>query len=197
MSDEYLFEKQGTDAEIEKFEELLSAYRLSPVVPKLARAKGGKTSGSVFNWFKLSYAVAFASLLIVCAGAVLSIRYVYQVNREVTAARPVDTPEIDRMVLTSANSEQAAIDNSPSVAVRVPTVPSAKAPSRVKTIPRSHQRSLVAKTIEKTPRLTKEEQYAYDQLKVALWITGSKLRVVQDTIDRVDDHRPATANERR
>jgi hypothetical protein len=47
------------------------------------------------------------------------------------------------------------------------------------------------------PRLTKEEQYAYDQLKVALWLTGSKLKVVQDTINRVDDERSQTENEKR
>ena len=49
-------------------------------------------------------------------------------------------------------------------------------------------RSQVTKT--KKENLTKEEKYAYDRLMFALSIAGSKLKVVQDTIDRKGDAVP-------
>ena len=39
-------------------------------------------------------------------------------------------------------------------------------------------------------KFTKEEKYAYDRLMLALSIAGSKLKVVQDTIDRNGDAAP-------
>jgi hypothetical protein len=42
-------------------------------------------------------------------------------------------------------------------------------------------------TVAKTENLTRDERYAYDRLMLALSITGSKLKVVQDTIDRKGD----------
>ena len=36
MNSEYLFEKKGSDPDIERMEDLLSAYRIEPVAPALA-----------------------------------------------------------------------------------------------------------------------------------------------------------------
>ena len=38
-------------------------------------------------------------------------------------------------------------------------------------------------------RLTNEEKYAYNQLLLALSITSSKLKLVQETIDRMEDRK--------
>ena len=39
----------------------------------------------------------------------------------------------------------------------------------------------------KLNKLTKEEEYAYDQLKLALTITGSKLKLLKDKVESVED----------
>jgi len=47
------------------------------------------------------------------------------------------------------------------------------------------------------PKLTAEEQYAYDQVRVALWLAGSKLKVVQDTINRTDESKINSSTDKR
>ena len=47
------------------------------------------------------------------------------------------------------------------------------------------------------PALTEEEKYAYGQLMLALSITGSKLKIVKDTINGVEEiENAAKENER-
>ncbi len=59
--------------------------------------------------------------------------------------------------------------------------------------------NLVAQNIEdKKPKvkLTKEEKYAYDQLMLALSITSSKLKLVTDKIENVEEQNVVQENER-
>ena len=53
------------------------------------------------------------------------------------------------------------------------------------------QKALVAvkRMVDKNEpvKLTNEEKFAYNQLMLALSITGSKLKLVQDTIDRIEN----------
>ena len=197
MSDEYLFEKQGSDRDIEQLESLLSVYRIEPVAPKLSRTAQDESSNGRFGLFKLSYSFAFASLVLAFAAAAATFQFLDRSNREVTAVSPVETPEIDRSFVAPSKTDRSAIDP--------PTVKSEtmadtgrvsrQIPVALRRLRKPAANNFVAGV--KTPRLTKEEQYAYDQLKVALWITGSKLKVVQDTINRVDDERSQTENEKR
>ena len=58
------------------------------------------------------------------------------------------------------------------------------------------QNRTVAKTLEnrtETVALTSEEKYAYGQLMLALSITSSKLKLVKDTINRIEEGKPAGA----
>ena len=196
MSDEYLFEKQGSDGEIEKLESLLSVYRIEPVVPKLPTAVLDKTLNGRFGWFKFSYGFAFATLVLIFAAAVTTLQFLDRSAREVTSISPVETPEIDRPFVAPSNADQAAIDRPTTINETTAEIKNLTRPMPV-ALHRSRKPAVNNVVAVKTPRLTKEEKYAYDQLKVALWITGSKLKVVQDTIDRVDDKRSETANEKR
>ena len=196
MSDEYLFEKAGNDVEIERLEGLLSTYRIEPIVPRLARTEVATTPTVRMSWFRLGYALAFASLVIVLGGTLVAVRYLGRVNREVVAVSPAETPEIDRSFVAPATGDRASADEP--VTATEPPAEIKRAKTYVAVTARHVKRPVennVATT--KTPKLTKEEQYAYDQLKVALWITGTKLKVVQDTINRVDDAKTDRANDRR
>jgi hypothetical protein len=197
MSDEYLFQKEGSDREIEKLEDLLSVYRIEPAVPKLSRSEFAPKRNVGFGWFRLSYAVAFATFAFVLVIGGIYLRYLPSPNTEVTAVSAIETPAVDRDVLVSTSIGSASvIAPKTSANDEVPVRPTSSG-RNVQTVAR-HRRRTAANSLvaAKTPRLTKEEKYAYDQLMVALWLTGSKLRVVQDTIDRVND-KPETANEKR
>lgn len=187
MSDDYLFDKHGTDAEIERLESLLSAYRLIPVVPEIEGDAKAKEAGSRFRYFRFAFAAAFASLVFVIAAWVISLTYLDRSAPELSAVRPVATPEQDRIFNGAATIDPTAVDG-PSTATLVE--PRIATPNKNRAIKTSFRRQLRSPgtVAAKAPRLTKEEKYAYDQLMVALWITGSKLKVVQDTINRVDDN---------
>lgn len=197
MSDAYLFEKEGNNIEIERLEDLLSVYRIEPVVPMLANPVAETDTGSRFGWLRLGYAVAFAALAVTLVSSGIYLRYLRPANVEMTAISPIETPAVERGFVPPTSVDRAAASD-PAVSQGDDTTAKPMPVRRITRVVdrRSAHAPANVSVAAKTPRLTKEEQYAYDQLKVALWITGSKLRVVKDTIDRVDD-KPETANEKR
>jgi hypothetical protein len=196
MSDEYLFEKQGSEPEIERLERLLSDYRIQQRVPRIIGDERVATTKGWFSWFQFGYALAFASVGIVVAGSIFAVRYVESTGSEVTAVRAVETPETERRLVAPATADQAMVDPPQTANNNGPATAPVMTRQPVKRS--SRQRSFVAGTVQtRGPRLTKEEKYAYDQLMVALWITGSKLRVVQDTIDRVYDEKLNSSSDKR
>ena len=197
MSDAYLFEKEGNDSEIERLEDLLSVYRIEAAVPMLPKPVAGTDTSSRFGWFRLGYGVAFAALAVTLVSSGIYLRYLRPANVEVTAISPIETPAVERDFGAPTGLDRAAAsepDATPADDTTAKPMPVRKIARVVDR--RSARAPANISVAAKMPRLTKEEQYAYDQLKVALWITGSKLRVVKDTIDRVDD-KPETANEKR
>lgn len=197
MSDAYLFEKEGNNIEIERLEDLLSVYRIEPVVPMLANPVAETDTASRFGWLRLGYAVAFAALAVTLVSSGIYLRYLRPANVEMTAISPIETPAVERGFVPPTSVDRAAASD-PAVTQGDDTTAKPMPVRRITRVVdrRSAHAPANVSVAAKTPRLTKEEQYAYDQLKVALWITGSKLRVVKDTIDRVDD-KPETANEKR
>lgn len=197
MSDAYLFEKEGNDSEIERLEDLLSVYRIGAVVPMLATPATETNPVSRFGWFRLGYAVAVAALAVTLVSSGVYFRYLRPANVEMTAISPIETPAVERDFGAPTGLDRAAASE-PAVTHGDGTTAKPMPVRRITRVVdrRSARAPANISVAANTPRLTKEEQYAYDQLKVALWITGSKLRVVKDTIDRVDD-KPETANEKR
>ena len=195
MSDEYLFEKQGSDGEIEKLENMLSVYRIEPAAPKLPTAADEKKLNGRFSWFKLGYAFAFATVVIVLFATVTMFQYLGRSNGAVASISPVETSASEHPFITPTISDPVTVDGPTASSEK--TVNSKKVVRPVPIVVHHSRKPAPNNLVATVPRLTKEEQYAYDQLKVALWLTGSKLKVVQDTIDRVDDQKTQTANEKR
>ena len=196
MSDQYLFEKQGSDAEIERLESLLAAYRIEPIAPQLNEPERSVSKPGIFAWFRMGYAVAFAAVVVVLGTAVVTVRYFDRAEREVVAISPAEPPEADRSFVAPSVIDRAAVDDKIPNNERPTTVKKAK---QILPAAARRERGVIGSNTvaRETPRLTKEEKYAYDQLMVALWITGSKLKVVQDTINRVDDTKAEPANDKR
>jgi len=137
-----------------------------------------------FGWLRLSFAAGAVAVAVV-AGLLAYGRI------EKLLDHRAGRPEIsDNSRPATANPPVNVMPANPSVEQ---PISEARPPRKVQPTPQQIAYSrprvsphLVARS--KPPvTLTKEEQYAYDQLRVALFITGSKLKVVQDTIDRVDD----------
>ena len=116
MNSEYLFDKEGSDVEIERLEGLLSEFRIKPVPPSLSRARGVQRS-SIFGRYRLAFALSFASLLVVfLAGGVLISRffnrqlpeYVELDGRAIIREYHDDSPVIDPLPAAATNSARVA-----------------------------------------------------------------------------------------
>ena len=197
MNSEYLFEKKGSDPDIERMEDLLSAYRIEPVAPALARAelKEVATPSAGRFRFVFAYAGAFAVFAVLITAAVLTIGKFRNQNVEVTAVSPavvISDPRPSDVVTSTPPAVVSAQANPADK--REPLPPRTVKPATIRAVQFAkyvRPRSAVK------PKLTAEEQYAYDQVRVALWLAGSKLKVVQDTINRTDESKINSSTDKR
>lgn len=196
MSNEYLYDKKGNDQAISHLEALLAVYRIEPIAPKMSRATIGYASVRETGWTAFRYRMGFATTAIALAGSIFAFVYIGSSRIEYVANSPKEVPAID-LPVNNVTPFVAGIDPQ-STAERQQPVATAADRKAASITRRSALRSVGEKVaVAQSPRLTKQEKYAYDQLMVALWITGSKLKVVQDTINRVDDEKPAPTNDKR
>jgi hypothetical protein len=195
MSDKYLFNKEGSDPDIELFEGMLSAYRIEPVAPSLSRANLKPVRSRGLLRFRLSYIPAVAALFLVMIGAGVVTRFFGHREIEITAS---SAPEV---VMIEPDSSVASLPAVYAGKDSEPTIPVKGLANRRRTVTaevrKTHYRTPAIRGQFAATKLTPEEKYAYQQVLVALWITGSKLKVVQDTIDRVGEENDNSASEKR
>lgn len=184
MNEEYLWSKKGSDPEIEKLETLLSGLRFkegSPPEVLTSNIVEVKPSfGRRFAWLSAFAATATAVVLIAMyVVRVPEARVAVSENPQVStlsADKPLKTPPTEFAKVAEPGAEQ------------LPALKTLRSPRIVKTIYRTRENDEVAAAkIAQKPKLTREEKYAYDRLMLALSITSSKLKVVQETIDRKAD----------
>lgn len=175
MNEEYLWSKKGGDTEIEKLEDLLSEFRY---VPDRAAVSNVVESPSKR---KFAWIFAFATPAF---GAVLLAAWFLVPNSEVTIQTRSESPTVQNFAASSDQPSTAVAINKPLAKSPATIVPIAS-DTIVKTVyrPRRMKKSEV-RTLTASTKLTTEEKYAYDRLMLALSIAGTKLKVVQDTIDR-------------
>lgn len=182
MNDEYLWSKKGNDREIERLEDLLSEFRFVPGPASEAPAAKQvvvkeRTRG--FRWVFAFAAPAFAALLIAV--------WIFIPAKQGTVQSRATRPSSDIYTYVPPSPPPAEQITAPAGAQNNQILRKPR-PTMVRTVFRSHRskrdqiESLVAKT-----QLSAEEKYAYDRLMLALSIAGTKLKVVQDTIDRKTD----------
>jgi hypothetical protein len=181
MKNDYLWEKKGSDAEIERLERLLSGFRYSEAAEAASNVVKfpSKAKRSVQPWI-------FAMAASVAIGAVALTAW--NLSSEPTS------------VQTAVNIE-AAVDHEPRISTVAAQKDEPKAiiqtpePAITTKKPRALQKRKHTAAVRKqkdrreTPALTNEERYAYGQLMLALSITSSKWQVVQDSINGVEDDR--------
>ncbi|PYT01320.1 MAG: hypothetical protein DMF63_00255 [Acidobacteria bacterium] len=176
MNDEYLWQKTGVDPEIERLEQKLAVFRYRESTPPVMITE--TTVASPRRW-RIPLAFSFAAALV--AVVLISAMLIKRSNTDNDAVVFVENPEFEIASPGPAAIEERKVAPSPNV---VPQFAQAK---RVKVIRASHVEGRRPKTEDRTPvtvaALSREEKYAYRQLMIALSISSSKLKIVEDTIN--------------
>ncbi len=199
MKEDYLWNKTGADPEIERLEKALLMFRYQETEPPALPAKiipfERKTPRS---FFRLAFAFAACAAFVIVSLGVwfqFSSRKI-EVTKDLlqTIAPPIvekvfdGTPveKLDDLIVKKIeNSKQSA---------RPKIIKARKIISPIVRQNRTIVRNVEAK--KPTVTLTKDEKYAYSQLMLALSITSSKLKLVTDKIERVEEKKAVIGNER-
>jgi hypothetical protein len=184
MNNDYIWDKTGGDAGVEELERLLAVYRYTetdaPEIPALniVPVTGLKTRR------RFSLVFAFGAAAAVVLVGVLYFRSITSVSgpSSETAAvakqqRENPGPRIENPALELPLAVQKP-DRSTVVSPKIVHVSQKARRTRV-------NRPIVAGSVR--VQLTREELYAYNQVKLALFITGTKLKTVSDAIDNLEN----------
>ncbi len=189
MNEDYLWDKTGSDAEIEKLENALLEFRYTetpaPLIIPEKVFTVEKTSKRGF--FNLSLAFSFAS----CAAFVLILLGVWFLvsNRNAENISDLSKPITPETKIVLPNQQDKIISpeefTNSSEKTEKPKFIKAKNPNSENKI--APQKAVVIKRKGEKPKaetleLTAEEKYAYDQLMLALSITSSKLKIVKEKV---------------
>ncbi|MEO8041794.1 MAG: hypothetical protein ABI646_04195 [Acidobacteriota bacterium] len=189
MNNEYLWNKTGSDQEIERLEKTLAAFRYCETVPPVspigdkAPVIAAGDPHARFAWRGFAFA---ASVAVVSIASVAWLPSTAE-NKEFTNARDVVFVSGPESPLADVSIEPASQDIQIS---EPPARRSRNGHGKINSTTASAIRG--PRTKDAAPKdsvaaLSDEERYAYRQLMLALSITGSKLKIVQNTIDGTQD----------
>lgn len=182
MKEDYLWDRSGHDAEVERLEELLSTFRFSDeiaprsnVVEFRVRSRSGRQP-----WIlAIAASVAIGSIAI---GA-------WTLSSTVNETAPAES--------TQSNVEVRAADLPVIATIQIPQHANTVNPVSSSRIRRGKNRAsaqkafLAGRTTRRkpagSPSLTADETQAYNQLMLALSITSEKLQIVRDTVNGSDE----------
>lgn len=201
MKEDYLWDKSGADAEIQALENALKAFRCKvtapPALPPKVFVLEESHARRIFN-FRLIF--AFAS----CAAAVLIL-----LGISFRFANYQTTNSNDFSAANSTLSETKFLPNPPAHETEFTKFKEAEPPQKIVTTKVVKiRRSVPAKPLTDKisarnikPKnseiaLTKEEKYAYEQLMLALSITSSKLKMVKDKANGIEEQNASIPTER-
>jgi hypothetical protein len=201
MNDEYLWNKTGNDAEIERLEGMLSAFRhdpgTPPPVPVRAATEVPRRRRNWMFWLPPVFASCTAVVVVVIGFLAVS-------KTPQRIAKTVADPAAE--IQPAPNYSQSAENPMPSTRKQAsPSLPDVRKamsePERASQTPRAvkavvRPRTVVASRPRKhsgEPELTPRERYAYQQLMLALSISGEKLRIVRDAVNGVGEQDAADA----
>ncbi|MBA3600315.1 MAG: hypothetical protein H0W45_03610 [Acidobacteria bacterium] len=203
MKEDYLWDKTGKDPEIQRLENALRMFRYEETAPPALPAKIIPFERNTpRKFFRLAFAFAACA-----AFAVFSLGVWLQISSEkIEVAK--DSTETTAPLVSKKVSDEIA-DEKPddlpnNLVIKKVEVPRQSAEQKIikvrKLVPASvRQNKPIAQNIqvEKPPvKLTKDEKYAYDQLMLALSITSSKLKLVEEKIYGVEETKTILENER-
>ncbi|MBX7169616.1 MAG: hypothetical protein K1X72_01590 [Pyrinomonadaceae bacterium] len=181
LENDYLWDKTGEDAEIEQLEKSLQVFRYqesnAPFLPKKVAAAKPK-----FSLFSLRFALSFAACLALLLGGLVIWQKVFY-KQELLQATIYQTPKDFTIEPIKFVPEREFKE--------VPQIPDlVEKPTQIsyrEKISSPVTRQTKTKRVKPKVVLTAEEKYAYDQLMLALSITSSKFKEVQDKVNGADE----------
>ena len=200
MKEDYLWDKTGEDPEIERLEKALAVFRYQETEPPALPAKiiPFERKAPSRGFFRLAFAFAACAAFVIISLGVwfqFSVKKIEVAKDSIkTFAPPIvekisdETPVVkpDNLIVKKAETTKQSVERN--VVKITKTVP-AKA---------RQNKSSVQNVEVKKPAvmLTKDEKYAYDQLMLALSITSSKLKLVKDKVEGVEEQNAVRKNGR-
>jgi len=196
MKEDYLWDKSGDDAEIRQLENALRAFRYRETAPPALPQKVltlEKPSPRRFFRFGFRFGLpAFASLVTVLSlvwfqfgGTVPAVEIVAHHDAPPEKVKTADDSFTTPPVPAPPDFTVRGTTENPPATVRQNIV---KIRRTVTPAARHKKANRHGNQTEAPPEaLTAEERYAYDQLMLALSITGSQLKIVQDKINGIED----------
>ena len=177
MKEDYLWDKKGSDAEIERLEGLLSGFRYvdEPAAPSnVVEFPDRRYEGRNTHWM-----IAIAASVAIGAVAIGAW----------TLSSSIEDPLIAGAPGSNAVAAPNAVETQVKNAVEEPAQPIlSRADIRpAKSRNSTHKAAFRARPRHRKPvvedAFTKDELQAYNQLMLALSITGSKLQIVKDSVN--------------
>ena len=197
MKEDYLWDKSGSDAEIEKLENVLLVFRYEESAPPIIPAKVLPFKKEVpRKTFPLLRAIAACLALIsISLGVwILISNTKSEISEQISHKSNINQENFNPVRSESEIQPRAkSEDNKPDFTKTVYIEPKAKKRSlpinklTAKMVKRNKPVNVKIKNSEEIVRLTDEEKYAYDQLMLALSITSSKLKLVKETINGAEN----------
>jgi hypothetical protein len=199
MNEKYLWDKTGEDTEIERLENALKVFRYKESAPPALPAKNvtAKETAAPRRFFDFNFRLAIPSF---AAIALIFFVFWFQLSdsRNFSGAETAKTtsPEnIEQIVSESSLKERGVstveISQTPLNNHEPKFIKARHTVSDGKAVNKNFARKIRLKNSEPRlntePALTEEEKYAYDQLMLALSITSSKLKIVKDKIDGIEE----------
>lgn len=197
MKEDYLWDKTGGDPEIEKLEQALQVFRYKENAPPVIPAKvlpfvKKETPRKFFPFMRaIAACLAFASISL---GVWILLADTKNEIAGDNLRKPVLTAEITNPLEQVSENELPAepeFDVKPTFTktLFIEKKSNAKTLEIKKSDFKSAKRNKTSKTgkIDETVRLTEEEKYAFDQLMFALSITSSKLKLVKDKVEGIEE----------
>jgi hypothetical protein len=182
MNEDYLWDKTGEDPEIENLENALAVFRYKETAPPELPAKVLPFKQKIAPRSFVRYAFAAAACV---AFVAISLAIWLQIsnNKAGEAAAEITAVYVPQNNFESPTETFAPLvekSRTPKESVKPNVVKIRKFVS-----PIIRQNRILARVVHKAQpdELTTEEKYAYNQLMLALSITGSKLRLVTDKIE--------------
>jgi len=190
MKEDYLWDKTGEDPEIERLEIALQAFRYSEAAPPAIAAKvlpfKEKPARRIFP-FAIAAAACVTFITISLGVWVQFFSNEIEVKTELAKTEEAKNqtvfsmPEAD---IKTMDLKVKALEKPKQTDVR--QVKKINRIAFVKNLPKETRAQNI--TVQKQNGvLTKEEQYAYNQLMLALSITSSKLKLVKDKVEGTDE----------
>jgi hypothetical protein len=195
MNEDYLYNKTGEDAEIENLENLLKDFRLQNTTAPMLRANVAvfqpKPRRKVFRY---SFAIAASLLIAVTIGVwakfsktennfvadKMEFKEVKENPKDEVVFISVEPKNTGNVVFNPINQPNRKFENK----LIIPAKFIQKAVF-IKNVPKLKRQTQPEKVlqIKQSVEITDEEKFAYEQLKLALSITGANLKTVKEKID--------------